>query len=576
MPISPYLFEVSWEVCNKVGGIHTVITSKLPYSLNQFSSHYTAIGPYLVENNQEFKPLPLPTDLEETSKRLSERGVDLHYGQWLVDEATPVILLDWKNLMSSRDPFKEEWWKLYQLDTLGTDFYDVDQPLFWSLSVGFFLEAFAETHKDPVIAHAHEWLTAGLFLYINSRNAPVKTVFTTHATVLGRALSSSAVPIYDTLQDIDPELEAKNHGVTTKHQLERLAATLATVFSTVSTLTAQECSAFLGRNVDVVVENGIDLNDFPLFDQASTSHASVREKLHDFISAYFFSSYQFDLRKTIYQFTMGRFEIHNKGYDLYIESLGELNTQLKAEKSDQTLVSFFLVPMGNALLRPEVQRQISLYNRITRSLHKQAQQYQRETYASLWQEGSSIRTNTTEDSSRLVDQFGHIEPALSPYQLPEDHPIFELAKKAGLQNSAEDPVKLVLFPIYMDGFDGIFNMPLYELIIGFDLGVFPSLYEPWGYTPLETIALGIPTITSNLSGFGQAIQNTLPNALGTLILDRHHGSNNLTDLLRTNLEESPRQWMLRRIDAYTTAHRFSWNTTYQKYQNAYELALKRT
>lgn len=576
MNSAPYLFEASWEVCNKVGGIHTVITSKLPYSLAQFSDKYCAMGPFVPDTNSEFKELDLPPHFQSIATALQNRGVVLHYGQWLVECPAPVILLDWSGLIANSTSFKAEWWDQYQLDTLGTDFYDIDQPLFWSLAVGIFAEEFSKSQSNPVIVHGHEWLSAGLFLHLSKYGPHVKTVFTTHATVLGRALSSSSISIYDRIESIDPEIESVAHGVKTKHQLERLAATLATIFTTVSNLTSLECTQFLGRTVDSVVENGIDLDQFPLFDQAASAHHSGRKRLHDFVSAYFFSAYQFDLQQTSYQYTMGRFEIHNKGYDVYLQTLGRINKKLQAERSTKTLVSFFLIPMSAALVRPEVQRQISLYNRIAHSIKIKAEEFQREAYASLWQKDETKHSYKVENSSQLIDQFGSIYPSFSPYSLPNDHPLFVLAGQAGLQNSKEDRVKLVIIPVYMDGYDGIFNIPLYDFIVGFDLGVFPSLYEPWGYTPLESLALGVPAVTSNLSGFGRAIEERFGNNLGAMVLDRLKNSNALEDLLMTNINEPDRQWMLRRIDAYTTAHCFSWDQSYKNYQKAYESTLTTT
>ncbi len=73
---------------------------------------------------------------------------------------------------------------------------------------------------------------------------------------------------------------------------------------------------------------------------------------------------------------------------------------------------------------------------------------------------------------------------------------------AGFTNQASEKLKIIFVPCYLDGRDGIFNKPYYDLLIGMDATVYPSYYEPWGYTPLESVAFGIPTVTTNLAGFG--------------------------------------------------------------------------
>jgi len=579
---SAFLIEASWEVCNKVGGIYTVVSSKLGVVLKQFPNHYLAVGPYLSANNPVFVESKAPADLEQIAQVLEIKGVILHYGTWKTGAYdAPVILLDWNGLIPQLNSFKGHFWDQYQLDTLGSNFYDLDQPLLWGIAVGLFCELFAEAHPEQIILQAHEWLSAGALLQIN-KNKRFKTVFTTHATVLGRALSSHGVAVYQYPKDGNPEQDARNYGVLSKHQVERLAAGLATHFTTVSRLTAEEATVFLGRTPDQVTENGIDLDSLPTYDQVALAHLTSRTALDDFVSAYFFPSYSFDLQQVQYQFTMGRYEVHNKGYDLYLEALGKLNQELKEQKSERTVVSFLLVPGSPTKIRSSVTGQLMIYRRIQELLRQFSQAKQRGLYGQLIANPADdtafhLEPKELEQLHPLITRLVQpTQPFLSPYELVDEtnDSFLSLAHQYGLQNSEEDRVKIVLMPVYLDGFDGIFNLSLYTFIAGFDLGVFPSYYEPWGYTPMESLAMGVPAIASTLSGFGRAIQEGKGSQPpGVFLVDRRQAEEDALGLLlaqlHTSLRETPQQWDERRLSAYQTVRRFNWQHLYPAYQQLY-------
>lgn len=592
LPETLQLFEASWEICNKAGGIHTVLTSKLPYAQEHFAGHYLPVGPYLgSQQENSFREHPLPSEFKKLAAALEQKGVSLHYGSWLIENEPPVLLLGWEGLLGKLNSYKTRFWEKYQLDTLGTSFYDVDQPLLWSIAVGELVTSYAELNQHPIILHAHEWLSAGAFLVIGEQNLPhLHSIFTTHATVLGRALSSHDTFIYDKFATLDPSVEAKRWGVVTKHQLEKLAANLATIFTTVSQITAEEATAFLGRKPEVVVENGLNAQYFPAFDLLCERHLQVREQLHDFVSAYFFPSYRFNLAETQYQFTMGRYELHNKGYDLYLRSLGKLNEELKASKSQKTVISFFLVP-GDALrLRPEVSLQLSIYRQVCHILTQYVKLQQRDLFESLWHHAAIdelelLPKSVRNDLHLLLSRMpSGVRPAISPFDLREgdNDALIQTAHQYGLRNEESDRVKILFFPIYFDGFDGVFNLPLYDIISGCHLGVFPSFYEPWGYTPMESLAMSVPAVTSTLAGFGRAAatkKSALPS--GVFVVDRNKDDEEaeaaqLSSILRIGLDEDERAWLLRRMAAYLTVQDFDWSILYKNYLDAYELATNHT
>ena len=534
-----WLLEASFEVCNKVGGIHTVIVSKLPSVLQEYGDCYLSIGPWF-PNLPEFKSEEYPTVYwAALADRLAAEGVILHYGRWQVPGQPTAVLLEWTGLIPKLDQLKARFWEQHGLDTLGSDFYDFDTPLLWGVAVGMFAMAYQETNPLPVTLQLHEWLSAGAVLILPKHTDHLRTVFTTHATVLGRSLSSHGVPIYDQLEQINPDAAARENGVTAKHQLERLGATLADAFTTVSDLTAEEASHFLGRQPNVITENGLALHELPLLLENRATATTVRGELEQFVNDLFAPYYPFDSSRSVWQCTTGRFELHNKGYDVYLQSLAQLNNQLKETDSKQSVVTLLLLAVGNRGIHQDI-----LTERLLRVSGQAAK----------------------------LGQLPHLSAPISPFITDPNDPIIQLATALGLQNRAEDRVKVIYLPAYFDGLDGLLNIPLYDLVSACDLGVFPSAYEPWGYTPLECIALGVPAITSDLAGFGQAARAA---TAGVSLLKRRglaDPTSALTKLLQVALQRTPRELELERIAAYGLSQQFGWERLYENYRTAYQQA----
>lgn len=573
------LIEASWEVAHKDGGIYTVLTTKLQHARAHFPGRYIPVGAYR-KPIQDFLEMDIPEEWRGIAANLEKRQIGFHYGAWEIPGKPEVILLDWMGLFPQAPAIKKDLWDHFQLDTLSAG-YDADEPLLWSVAVGHFAAEYAAVHpKAPVIMHVHEWLSAGAILIAKERESGVKTVFTTHATVLGRALSSQDLFIYDKLDSFKPDEEATRCNVTTKHQLERLGATESDVFTTVSKVTAREATAFLGREPDVV-ENGIDSSLFPTYDQLVGKRPALREQLDDFVSSYFFPCYRFNVAETRYLFTMGRYEFRNKGYDLELEALGKLNAQLKKEGEGATVVAFFFVPGDSLRVRPEVTRQLVAYQHLATLLKDFAAGEGRRIEREIWDDvecSCTLMPDTAREATRrLLDQIRtENDPSLTPFELrePEKDAILTAAQNFGLENKAEDRVKVLFFPVYIDGFDGVFNLPLYDIVSACDLGMFASLYEPWGYTPVESLALGVPAITSTLAGFGQAAKESP----GILLVDRDSGDNDkelkqLTEFMKLVLTDTDRAWVDRRLAAYQSVAAFDWARLYPKYLAVYKKAL---
>ncbi|MBI2144337.1 glycogen/starch synthase [Candidatus Woesearchaeota archaeon] len=512
-----YCFEVSWEVCNKVGGIYTVLKTKVPVMKQNYETGYVVVGPYFAGKVRGEFNEKLPTDgLKDVFERLKTEGIICHYGNWLVEGEPDAILIDFATFAARKNEIKRELWDNYKIDSLNTQYFDYDEPVIWAYAAGRFVEEFAKPQPGKkVVAHFHEWLAAPGLLYLHSRKANIATVFTTHATTLGRALTNSNIDIYANIAAISAEQEAYRLGVHAKHQTEAAAARNADVFSTVSDITAMEAEHFLKKAPDVIVHNGLGMEGFPTFEEASVRHRQFKRKIREFITYYFFPYYTFDLEETLYYFLTARYEFHNKGIDAFIRALGELNKALKQEKPGRTVVAFIWVPANIRGIKRELLENRTQYQDIRDSIVDEIEHVKDSMINDVVAQKKITDTDllsaqTLFELKRKVMKFKKQgSPPLCTHDLynEESDAILNACKEAGLNNSADDNVKVIFYPIYLSGADGLLDTSYYESMQGAHLGVFPSFYEPWGYTPLEAAALGVGAVTTDLSGFGKYIEN---------------------------------------------------------------------
>jgi glycogen synthase len=384
----------------------------------------------------------------------------------------------------------------------------------WAYAVGRLVAAFHSANPGKkVVAHFHEWLAAPGILYLHSRKAKVGTIFTTHATTLGRTLTNSDVDIYSNIAGIDPEQEAIKFEVQAKHQTEVAAANNADVFSTVSDITALEAEHFFRKAPDVIVHNGLNVEDFPTFEEASVRHRQLKRKIREFVSYSFFPYYSFDIEETLYFFLSARYEFHNKGIDVFIRALGELNRALKQDKSSRTIVAFLYVPANIKGIKRELLERRTQFQDIRDSIVDDLEYVKDHLITDVISqrkisETDLLASDTLFELKRKVLKFKKQgTPSLCTHDIynEESDAILNACRQAGLTNSADDNVKVVFYPIYLTGADGLLDLSYYESMQGAHLGVFPSIYEPWGYTPLEAAALGVCSVTTDLSGFGRYI-----------------------------------------------------------------------
>ena len=472
-----FIFETSWEVCNKVGGIHTVISTKALNIINEIGDNYILIGPDVWREdvtNPEF--IPDESLFMEWKGIASSEGLRVKTGRWNIAGKPIVILLDFTPYFGQQNEIFAGFWESYKLDSI-TGQWDYVEPALFGYAAGKMIESFSTFYHENqnTIAQFHEWMTGTGILYLKKFAPWIATSFTTHATVLGRCIAGNNRPLYGKMDDYNPAQIAREFNVVAKQSLEKISALEADVFTTVSEITSKECSHFLGKDVDVVTPNGFEDSFVPANDLFEEKRKIAREKLVSVAEAVLGYSLSEDCVLVV---NSGRYEFRNKGVDIFIDSLGELQIKDNIEKE---CVAFILIPAYHKGPRQDIID--ILYN-----------------------------NGPVNGGDRYLTHSLHY---------PSTDPVLQKVIENNLHNDQKSKVKIIFAPSYLNGNDGIFNIPYFNLLIGFDLSVFPSYYEPWGYTPLESLMFYIPTVTTSLSGFGLWVKNYFENpGNGISIIER--------------------------------------------------------
>ncbi|MCX7986743.1 MAG: alpha-glucan family phosphorylase, partial [Bacteroidales bacterium] len=528
----------SWEVCNKVGGIYTVISTKANTLVNELGNNYILIGPDVYRDGA-FNP-----EFEEDKKlfklwkdKAFEEGLRIRVGHWKIKGYPIAILVDFTPFFSQKDQILSQFWETYRLDSI-TGQWDYVEPCLFGYAAGKIIESFLKFNlsiRDKVVAQFHEWMTGSGLLYLKMNTPQVATVFTTHATVLGRAIAGNHQPLYSQLKNYNPDAKAAEFNVIAKYSLEKIAAQQADSFTTVSEITNQECEAFLQKPADVITPNGFEnafVPDETIFDQ---ERAKARQKLKEVAQAIHHVPVN---DNDLFIAISGRYEFHNKGIDVFIDSLAQLNNNPNLNK---TIYAFILVPAGHYGPRKDLTSPSNLSSPcqtcvLTHNLH--------------FPEHDSILQNL---------QHHNLIPSVN----------------------TKNKVHVIYAPSYLNGDDGIFNLTYYQLLIGFDLTVFPSYYEPWGYTPLESIAFKVPTITTTLAGFGLWVEKQIGKvAHSVTVIDRTDNNqqevveaiaNEVLEFSKLNHEEVE----IARNNAYQISLKALWSNLIFAYYSAFQKAIEK-
>ena len=459
--LSPdYIFESSWEVCNKVGGIYTVLSTRAKTLQDAFRDNIIFIGPDLAYANDLYF-LEDETLFIEWRKQALAEGLAIRVGRWKVPGEPIAVLVDFSQYFKDKNEIYARLWELYQVDSLHA-YGDYDEASMFSYGAAKVVESFYNFYLDKskkVIYHGNEWMTGLGLLYINSKLPNIATLFTTHATSIGRSIAGNNKPLYDYLFAYNGDQMACELNMQSKHSIEKQTAKNVDCFTTVSEITANECKELMEKPVDFVLPNGFE-NDFvPKGAQFTRKRNAARKRIFEVANALL--GVDFDDQNTLVISTSGRYEFRNKGVDVYIEAMNRLQRDNRLNKK---ILAFIEVPGWVGEPRQDLIDRLNSGHKFDTPLHVP-----------------------------MITHWLH--------NMSHDN-VLDMMKYLDMQNRKEDNVKLIFLPCYLNGDDGIFNMKYYDLVLGNDMCIYPSYYEPWGYTPLEAIAFKVPCITSDLAGFG--------------------------------------------------------------------------
>ena len=455
-----YLFESGWEVCNKVGGIYTVLSTRAKTLQTLFPDRIIFIGPDLWKRSDNADFIESKTLLKGWKKHAAEKeNLNVRVGRWNIPGQPVVVLVDFQMYYKLKDTIYSEMWEQFGVDSLAA-YGDYDEACMFAYSAGLVIESlynYLQLSGKNVIAHLHEWMLGMAALYLQERIPDIATIFTTHATSIGRSICGNDKPLYSQLTNYNGDQMARELNMRAKHSLEKQTAHYVDCFTTVSELTAIECRQLLEKSPDIVTPNGFEFNFVPSGEDADAKREIARKTMIRVASRLTGETIP---DNALLIATSGRYEYKNKGIDLFIESMN----RVRLANPGKPVVAFVMVPAGINGPRADLQ-------------------------------------------NRLKKKENTKFPLPNPFythnlNYPEEDKVCHYLLYLNFTNQKIYPAKLVFVPSYLNGNDGIFNLSYYDMLIGLDLTVFPSYYEPWGYTPLESIAFGIPTITTNLAGFG--------------------------------------------------------------------------
>ena len=455
-----YIFESSWEVCNKVGGIYTVLSTRAKTLQEALRDKIIFIGPDFWKENESpyFKEdSSLFADWQWEAKN---QGLKIRVGRWTVPGEPIAILVDFNPYFEKKNDIYGWLWENYGVDSLHA-YGDYDEASMFSYAAALVVESFYNhylTLKDKVIYHANEWMCGLGALYINNKLPQIGTIFTTHATSIGRSIAGNMKPLYDYLFAYNGDQMAGELNMQSKHSIEKQTAHYVDCFTTVSDITAKECVELLDKPVDVVLPNGFDNSFVPSAAKFNRKRNAARRKMLDIANALLGENLDDD---TLLVSTSGRYEFRNKGIDVFVEAMNRL---LRDRDLKKKVVAFIEVPGWVGEPRKDLQERL-----------KSGKKY---------------------DSPLDVPQVTHWL-----HNMSHDN-VLGMMKYYDMHNRKDEKVKVIFLPCYLDGNDGIVNLTYYDIVLGNDLCIYPSYYEPWGYTPLEAIAFKVPCITTDLAGFG--------------------------------------------------------------------------
>lgn len=538
-----YIFEASWEVCNKVGGIYTVLSTRANTLQQKYRDRLIFIGPDFWAEKEN--PLFSESDslcLAWKEHALNHDKLKIRIGRWNIPGNPIAILVAFDQFYQERNELYADMWNHFQVDSLHA-YGDYDEASMFAVAAGKVVESFYRfnlTPNDKVIFQAHEWMTGIAALYLQLQVPEIATVFTTHATSIGRSIAGNNKPLYDYLFAYNGDQMAYELNMQSKHSVEKQAAHYADCFTTVSDITNNECKELLDKPADVVLKNGFE-NDFvPKGAAFAGKRKQARSALIRIAECLLGGTFADE--DTLLVGISGRYEFKNKGIDVFLEAMGQLNREDGLKKN---ILAFVAVPAWVGEAREDLKERL---------------EQKRKKF--------DTPLNTPFVTHWLKD-------------MPNDC-LLNMLPHVGLFNSASDKVKIIFVPCYLDGHDGIVEKSYYDVLIGMDINVYPSYYEPWGYTPLESVAFHVPTVTTDLAGFGlwvKGLDEACNLSDGVQVVHRsdynyHEVAKEIKDIICMFSAQDKASVARMRQGAARIAEQALWKHFIAYYYEAYDVALR--
>lgn len=535
MKTPEYIFETSWEVCNKVGGIYAVLSTRAASMQQICKDKVFFIGPDIWEDKENPCFQEDPCLLSEWTAKAAAEGLSVRIGRWLIPGKPIAILVEFRSFLSHKNDIYGEVWEHFRVDSLHA-YGDYDESSMFGWAAGKVIESlysYLNLSSKRVVAHFNEWMTAFGLFYVKTYLPRVRTLFTTHATSIGRSIAGNNKPLYDYFEGYHGDQMARELNMESKHSVEKQAAHYADCFTTVSDLTNRECKQLLDKPADIVTPNGFESGFIPKTETAFARKRTAAQRLLRKTASHVLG---YNLPKdSLLVGISGRYEWKNKGIDMFLSSLNLLNHQ-----AGRTITAFIMVPAWHG-----------------------------EAFDAV--AGNGVRENPLSHitTHRLYD--------------PEHDPVLNTMRYYGMNNAENERVKVIFIPAYLTGNDGVLNKSYYDLLIGLDLTIFPSYYEPWGYTPLESIAFRVPTLTTDLAGFGiWANKFNKRDGWPTGVMVCHRTDSNFeeaTNVIARAVGEyagfSEAQRNECRCRAASIAEHANWKHFFEYYLKAYQIALSK-
>jgi len=535
-----YIFESSWEVCNKVGGIYTVLSTRAKTLQDKLKDKIIFIGPDCNNNPDFTEKATLFKDWKKYA--VETENLKIKIGRWNVPGKPVAILVDFSDFFSQKCPIYFRMWEKFGVKSMNA-YGDYDESCMFAYATGKIIESFYKFYRlenTKVIAHFNEWMLGMGALYLKDCVPGIATVFTTHATSIGRSIAGNNKPLYACFDGYNGDQMAEELNMEAKHSLEKQTAWYVDAFTTVSDLTARECAQLLDKAPDVVTPNGFEDNFVPKGRTYTQKRNAARKILLEVTEKLTGSKVE---ENALLLAISGRYEYKNKGIDVFIEAINRVRNH--SQEAGKQVVAFILVPAWAKGAREDLQNRLQSNEEITSPL---ANPY-------LTHELYEPQTD------KVCNHLQHLD----------------------FVNKPEDKVKIIFVPSYLNGDDGIFNLPYYDILIGMDLTVFPSYYEPWGYTPLESVAFGVPTITTNLAGFGLwakkegAFKNLLQGV--SVIIRNDENYYEIAENIKNSIIEYsnlfPDDITTARNVASVLSEKAAWSHFIEYYYETYDIALRK-